>query len=93
MTSHATADTFDRITMFGARWCSDCRRSKALLDTLEVDYDYIDLEQVADAADRAHVLSGRTSIPVIAFPDATHLVEPSDATLRAKVESLASSAV
>jgi mycoredoxin len=74
--------------MFGAEWCGDCRRSKALLDGLSIDYDYVDLEAVADAAERAHEISGRTNIPVILFPDATHVVEPSDAELRAKLVEL-----
>jgi mycoredoxin len=73
----------DRILMFGAQWCSDCRRSKALLDREGVEYDYVDLEAVEDGADRAQAISGRTSIPVIVFPDGSHLVEPSDAELSA----------
>ena len=40
----------DRVTMFGADWCRDCRRSKALLDTLGVDYEYVDVEQDLSAA-------------------------------------------
>ncbi len=78
--------------MFGAAWCGDCRRSKAVLDGLSVDYDYVDLEAVEDGADRAHAISGRTSIPVIVFPDNTHFVEPTDAQLRAKLAALAAHA-
>jgi mycoredoxin len=74
-----------RITMYGADWCIDCRRSKALLDTNAIDYDYVDVEVSKEAADAAHAISGRTNIPVIVFPDGTHQVEPSDATLRAKL--------
>lgn len=85
----APAETFDRITMFGANWCSDCRRSKSLLDTLGVDYDYVDLEVELDGADRAKALSGRTNIPVVVFPDATHMVEPRDSDLHAKLTELA----
>ena len=77
-----------RITMYGAPWCSDCRRSKSLLDRLEVDYDYVDLLVVDDGADRARAISGRTNIPVIVFPDDTHLVEPSDAEVRTKLTQL-----
>lgn len=73
------------ITMFGAEWCGDCRRSKRLLDELGVAYDYIDLEADATGADRARAISGRTNIPVIVFPDDTHMVEPSDDDLRARV--------
>lgn len=78
----------DRITMFGASWCIDCRRSKALLDSLGVDYDYVDVEKSKEAADRATAISGRTSIPVIRFPDASFQVEPSDADLRVKLEEI-----
>lgn len=84
----ATAETFDRITLFGATWCSDCRRSKSLLDTLNVDYDYVDLEVEIEGADRAKAISGRTNIPVVVFPDGTHFVEPRDSDLHAKLSSV-----
>ena len=77
-----------RITMYGAEWCGDCRRSKSLLDRLEVDYDYVDLLLVEDGADRARAISGRTNIPVIVFPDDSHRVEPSDAEVRTKLTQL-----
>lgn len=77
-----------RLTMFSAAWCGDCRRSKSLLDRLGVDYDYVDLETVADGADRALAISGRTRIPVIVFADGTHLVEPSDSALSAKLTEI-----
>jgi glutaredoxin-like protein len=78
----------ERITMYGAEWCGDCRRSKKLLDELGVDYDYVDLEADVAAADVARGISGRTNIPVIAFPDGTHVVEPSNDELREKLAAL-----
>ncbi len=74
--------------MFGAEWCKDCRRSKKLLDGLGVAYDYVDLETVEDGADRARAISGRTQIPVLVFADNSHMVEPSDADVRAKLLAL-----
>ena len=71
--------------MYGADWCSDCRRSKALLDSKGVVYTYVDVEAVLEGADAARAISGRTSIPVISFPDGTHQVEPSNADLEAKL--------
>ena len=51
MTSPAISDLNPaRITMYGAEWCGDCRRSKALLDRRGVDYDYVDLEVVSSTA-------------------------------------------
>lgn len=73
------------ITMYGADWCSDCRRSKAVLDATGTDYDYVDIEAVVDGAARALAISGRTNIPVVVFPDGSFQVEPSDAELREKL--------
>lgn len=82
-----TDETFDQVTMFGADWCRDCRRSKALLDSLGVDYTYVDVEQDLSAAARAEAISGRKNIPVVVLPNGTHFVEPSDAELRAELEA------
>jgi len=71
--------------MYGADWCSDCRRAKQVLDESGVDYQYIDLVAQPDAASAAEAISGRKNIPVITFPDGTHLVEPSNAELAAKL--------
>jgi glutaredoxin len=78
------SDTAD-ITVYGTTWCRDCSRSKALLDAEGVDYRWVDLEAVAGAADEALAISGRTSVPVIVFPDGAYLVEPSDEALKAKL--------
>lgn len=85
MTS-STPTNPDRITMYGAAWCGDCRRSKRLLDGRGVDYDYVDLEVNVEAADIAKSISGRTNIPVVVFPDGTHFTEPTDAELGAKLD-------
>ena len=76
------------IDFYGAGWCGDCVRSKRLLDALGVDYAHHDVEHDDIAKDRAIAISGRQSIPVIAFSDGTHLVEPSDPQLRAKLAEL-----
>ena|SRR5215207_11731689 len=91
--SPATELTPARITMYGAAWCGDCRRSKAVLDRRGVDYDYVDLEVVAEGADLARAISGRTRIPVVVFPDGTHVTEPTDAELGARLDELADAAV
>ena len=73
------------IVMYGADWCRDCVRAKAFFDNAGVAYSYIDIEAVEDGADRALAISGRTNIPVVVFPDGSHLVEPTDLELRAKL--------
>ena len=77
------------ITMFGAEWCGDCRRTKKQLDELGIAYEYVDLEADPAAADVAREISGRTQIPVVVYPDSTHHVEPSNADVEAKLRELA----
>lgn len=74
--------------MFGAEWCSDCRRTKKQLDELGVTYTYVDLEAEPAAADVAREISGRMNIPVVVYPDATHHVEPSNDDVAQKLRSL-----
>jgi len=78
-----------KITMYGADWCGDCRRSKRFLDENKVAYNYIDVEADASASDKViEINGGMRSIPVIVFPDGSHLTEPSDNALRDKLTAL-----
>jgi glutaredoxin len=43
----------DTITIYGAEWCSDCRRSKNLLNGMRADYNYIDVEAIESAFQQA----------------------------------------
>jgi mycoredoxin len=70
------------IVVYGADWCGDCIRAKRLLDARGEDYEWIDLEVRAGAAQEAvRLANGRKNIPVIVLPDGTVLVEPTDAEL------------
>ncbi len=83
--TNPASDTF---TMFGADWCRDCIRTKKQLDELGVAYTYVDLVADPDAADIAKDISGRTNIPVVVYPDASHHVEPSNADVESKLREL-----
>ena len=77
------------ITMYGAEWCGDCRRSKKFLDSNNVKYNYIDVEADESASDRViEINGGMRSITVILFSDGTHLTEQSDSALKEKLEAL-----
>jgi len=79
-----------QITMYSGDWCGDCRRSERLMKSLGVRYDVIDVETVAGAAEKVREYNGGAqSIPVIVFSDGTHLTEPSDLQLTAKLKELA----
>lgn len=79
----------NQITMYSADWCGDCVRSKRLMDELNLTYTLIDIEADSAAADKViEINGGMRSIPVIVFADGTHLTEPSDIALKAKLTSL-----
>lgn len=82
-----TANTTD-ITIYGADWCGDCVRAKRVFAELEVPYEWVDLVATPEAAATAEEISGRKNIPVIAYPDGTHQVEPSDDEMRDKLTAL-----
>ena len=77
------------ITMYSADWCGDCRRSKRLMDELNVAYTIIDVENDKAAAAKVQEINGGAqSIPVVVFADGSHLTEPSDLELKAKLSAL-----
>lgn len=70
--------------MYSTTWCGDCRRSKALLQRLNVPFDEINIEQDPTAAAEVQRLNnGRRSVPTIVIGDSTVLTEPSDRALEA----------
>jgi thioredoxin reductase (NADPH) len=74
------------LTVYGAPWCSDCKRAKQFLGEQRVHYEWVDVEQ--DAAGLALVEQtndGKRIIPTIVFGDGSILVEPSNAELAAKL--------
>lgn len=76
----------DKITVFGATWCPDCRRVKEFLGEQRVAYDWIDLEQHPEATELVERINGGSrSIPTIVFPDGSHLVEPGNDELAEKL--------
>ena len=75
------------ITVYGALWCPDCRRSKQFLAEHRIPYRWIDIEQEPAAQDTVRQLNdGRQIIPTIVFDDGGPiLAEPSNAELAARL--------
>ncbi len=74
------------ITIYGAYWCPDCRRSKIFLGDRQIPYTWVNIEE--DKEGEAHVLqrnNGKRIIPTIEFADGSLLVEPSNAELARKL--------
>ncbi len=79
-------DRTSDITIYGAYWCPDCRRSKQFLGEHQIPYNWVDIEQDKDG--EQYVLSrndGKRIIPTITFADDSILVEPSNAELAVKL--------
>jgi thioredoxin reductase (NADPH) len=80
------SDHNPKITVYGAPWCPDCRRSKKFLTEQLIRYDWVDIDEDADG--RAFVEAknhGKRIIPTIVFEDGSYLVEPSNAELAQKL--------
>jgi len=74
------------LKVYGTDSCGDCRRAKQYLDTNEIAYDWVDLAASPDEIETIKSYNdGRRTIPVIVFPDGSHLTEPSNAELDAKL--------
>ena len=74
------------ITVYGAPWCPDCRRSKQFLAEQRLQYDWVDIDQdPIGAALVRHKNDGRQIIPTIVFADGSFLAEPSNDELARKL--------
>ena len=74
------------ITVYGAPWCPDCKRSKQFLGEQRIPFNWVDIDD--DEQGRLYVQqanNGRQIIPTILFEDGTILVEPTNAEMAAKL--------
>src|SRR5688500_11557856 len=78
------------ITVYGADWCEDTRRSLRLLRRLHVPYHYINIDEDLDALERAKALNhGERRTPTIDLAlGGQALVEPDNETLTAALVEL-----
>jgi thioredoxin reductase (NADPH) len=74
------------IKVYGASWCSDCKRAKRFLSDQRVPFGWHDIEQEPRYLDVVHERNGgKNIIPTVVFPDGTSLSEPSNEELANKV--------
>jgi len=70
------------ITVYGAPWCPDCKRSKKFLAEHRVAYQWVDIDEDAKGLRFVEELQkGGRTIPTIVFPEGDHLLEPTDSEL------------
>ena len=76
----------DKIKMYGAPWCPDCRRAKQFFGEQHVAYDWVDVDQDRDGLEYIkQVNKGKQIIPTIVFQDGSIPVEPTNAELASKL--------
>jgi glutaredoxin-like protein len=74
------------ITVYGADWCGDCRRTKQFLDQQNIAYHWVNTDENNDAEEFVKAKNnGKRIIPTIIFEDGSHLAEPSNAQLAEKL--------
>lgn len=82
------------LTLYGTDSCGECRRAMAWFDENDIAYDYVDLVEHPDQTERVlERNNGVRKIPLIVFPDDSHLVEPTNAELAAHVAALVEAGV
>lgn len=73
----------NRIIMYGADWCPDCRKSKSFLNDNNINYQYIDIDQNEWAIPIiTKINNGKRKIPTILINEDIVLVEPENEELR-----------
>ncbi len=73
------------ITVYGADWCGDCRRTKRFLDEQQISYHWVDTDENKEAEEFVKAKNnGMRIIPTIIFADGSYLAEPSNAQLAEK---------
>jgi thioredoxin reductase (NADPH) len=76
----------DTVTVYGASWCSDCRRAKRFLGDQRIAFEWHDIEQEPQLlAVVQEKNDGNNIIPTIVFPDGSHLSEPTNEELADKI--------
>jgi thioredoxin reductase (NADPH) len=76
----------DKVVIYGAKWCPDCRRVKQFFGKHMIAYEWVDIE--ADSKAMAYVKGlnrDGSRVPTLVFPDGTILTDPSDAELSVKL--------
>jgi thioredoxin reductase (NADPH) len=76
----------ERLKVYGAPWCPDCRRAKKFLGEHRVPYDWSDIDQDPEGLQEVQRLqNGGRTIPTIVFGDGSILLEPSNDELARKL--------
>jgi mycoredoxin len=75
------------VRVYGANWCHDTQRALALMDDMDIQYNYYDIDKDSAMKRTSMALQGGgEKTPVIDFGDGVVLVVPSDSELHDALE-------
>jgi mycoredoxin len=78
----------DKLIIYGTVWCGMCRRTRAYLDSQQIPYEFINIDNNLAAGAFVEKLNrGYRSVPTLVSPDGSTLVEPSERQLVAWLET------
>ena len=76
----------EQVKIYGADWCGDTRRSLRVLESAGVEFDYINVDENADAEKKVIEFSkGKRRIPLVEIASETgtqSLAVPTDSELK-----------
>ena len=76
----------DNLIVYGSAHCGDCHRSKRFLDSHDVPYEWVEIDNdPASIALVERINRGYQSVPTMVFPDGSTLTEPSNRQLADKL--------
>ena len=76
-----------KIIVYGHPFCPMVNPVLNMLESNEVEFDYINIHQDLEARERVRdINNGNESVPTLVFPDGSTLTEPNSGQLRAKLE-------
>jgi thioredoxin reductase (NADPH) len=74
------------VTVLGAPWCPDCRRTKRFLAEQRIGYDWVDVDKDPAGLRRVEeIQKGGRTIPTVVFADGSVLVDPENEELARKL--------
>jgi thioredoxin reductase (NADPH) len=77
---------YDGIRVAGTQWSASCHRVKDFLTRNQIPYQWLDIEKDTQIKALVDTLSTEeTRLPVVFFPDGSHLVDPSPQSLAERI--------
>jgi mycoredoxin len=77
----------EKIIVYGHPFCPMVMPVLKMLESSDVDFEYINIRQDLEARDRVtEINNGNESVPTLVFPDDSTLTEPSSGALKSKLE-------